>query len=70
MRINIDIEDNLMASAMAAGGYKTKREAVEEGLRLVSRRKIHDDLIALRGQIQWADADKAWARMTQQSKTA
>ena len=32
MRTNIDIDDELMARAMEAGGFKTKREAVEEGL--------------------------------------
>ena len=35
MRTNIEIDDQLMANAMEAGGYKTKREAVEAGLRLI-----------------------------------
>ena len=38
MRTNIDIDDNLMAAAMQGGQYKTKREAVEDGLRLIARR--------------------------------
>ena len=29
MRTNIEIDDDLMAAAMAAGGFKTKKEAVE-----------------------------------------
>ena len=62
MRTNIDIDDDLMAAAMAAGGFKTKREAVEEGLRLVSRRKFYDGLLALRGQLQWDDSDAGWAQ--------
>ena len=62
MRTNIDIDDDLMAAAMAAGGFKTKREAVEEGLRLVGRRKIYDGLLALRGKLQWDDTDEGWAR--------
>jgi Arc/MetJ family transcription regulator len=33
MRTNIDIDDALMAEAMAAIGAKTKKEVVEEGLR-------------------------------------
>ena len=41
MRTNIVIDDKLMADAMAAGGFKTKREAVEEGLRLIKRRKAY-----------------------------
>ena len=32
MRTNIDIDDDLLARAMQAGPYKTKREAVEAGL--------------------------------------
>ena len=61
MRTNIDIDDELMAAAMAAGGFKTKKEAVEEGLRLLRRRKIYEGLLALRGQLQWDDSDAAWA---------
>ncbi|MBK1660498.1 type II toxin-antitoxin system VapB family antitoxin [Paracraurococcus ruber] len=37
MRTNIDIDDALMAEAMARGGYPTKRAAVEEGLRMIVR---------------------------------
>ena len=69
MRTNIDINDDLMAAAMAAGGFKTKREAVEEGLRLVSRRKVYDGLLALRGQLQWDDSDAGWARAAEQPVT-
>jgi Arc/MetJ family transcription regulator len=66
MRTNIDINDDLMAAAMAAGGFKTKREAVEEGLRLVSRRKVYDGLLALRGQLQWDDSDAGWEQKREQ----
>jgi antitoxin ParD1/3/4 len=62
MRTNIEIDDDLMAAAMAAGGFKTKKEAVEEGLRLVRRRKVYEGLLALRGKLQWDDSDEAWAR--------
>jgi antitoxin ParD1/3/4 len=61
MRTNIEIDDDLMAAAMAAGGFKTKKEAVEEGLRLVGRRKVYEGLLALRGKLQWDDSDEAWA---------
>lgn len=61
MRTNIDIDDALMAAAMEAGGFKTKKEAVEEGLRLLRRRKVYEGLLALRGQLQWDDSDTAWA---------
>lgn len=61
MRTNIEIDDALMAAAMAAGGFKTKKEAVEEGLRLVRRRQVYNGLLALRGKLQWDDSDAAWA---------
>jgi len=41
MRTNIEIDDDLMSSAMAACGLPTKRAAVEAGLRI---------LVRLRGQ--------------------
>ena len=66
MRTNIDIDDKVMAAARAAGGFKTKREAVEAGLRLVARRRVYDGLLALRGKLQWDDSDEAWAKVREQ----
>jgi len=57
MRTNIEIDDSLMATAMAAGGYKTKKEAVEQGLRLLARSQTYQKLLALRGKLRWADDD-------------
>ncbi len=37
MRTNIDIDDELMAAAMAATGLPTKKATVEEGLRRLVR---------------------------------
>ena len=62
MRTNIVIDDKLMAAAMAAGGFKTKREAVEEGLRLIARRKAYDALLQARGTLHWDDSDAGWAQ--------
>ena len=55
MRTNIDIDDSLMDSAMRAGPYSTKREAVEAGLQLLARKAAYRDILALRGQLQWDD---------------
>ena len=66
MRTNIEIDDKLMETAMAAGGFKTKREAVEAGLRLVARRRVYDGLLALRGKLQWDDSDEGWAKVREQ----
>lgn len=59
MRTNIVIDDKLMADVMALGGFKTKREAVEEGLRMLKRRKVYDGLRALRGKLTWLGDDQA-----------
>ncbi len=56
MRTNIEIDDKLMTAAMLAGGFSTKREAVEEGLKLIARRKNYARILALGGQIMWSDA--------------
>jgi Arc/MetJ family transcription regulator len=68
VRTNIEIDDDLMAAAMEAGGFKTKKEAVEEGLRLLRRRKVYDGLLALRGKLQWDDSDEGWARTPAQAE--
>ena len=62
MRTNIVIDDQLMADVMASGEFKTKREAVEEGLRLLKRRKAYAAIRAARGTLFWDDSDEAWAR--------
>jgi antitoxin ParD1/3/4 len=59
MRTNIEIDDKLMTAAMRAGGFSTKREAVEEGLKLIARRKSYARILALGGQVMWSDATAA-----------
>lgn len=53
MRTNIDIDDQLMAEAMAASGARTKREAVERGLRALLRDRAVEEFRALRGKMKW-----------------
>ena len=69
MRTNIEIDDKLMQAAMAAGKFKTKREAVEEGLRMIKRRKAYDALLAARGTLHWDDSDEAWLQWRSQQAT-
>lgn len=52
MRTNIEIDDTLMRETLAATGIKTKREAVEEGLRTLLRLKRQAGIRELRG-IGW-----------------
>lgn len=53
MRTNIDIDDELMAEALKASGCKTKKAAVEEGLRLLLRTREQGRIRALRGKLHW-----------------
>ena len=62
MRTNIVIDDKLMADVMAMGDFKTKREAVEAGLRLIQRRKAYAAIRAARGTLFWDDSDETWAK--------
>jgi antitoxin ParD1/3/4 len=53
MRTNIDIDDELMAAAMAAGPFKTKKEAVEAGLVLLERQAAYREILKWKGKLQW-----------------
>ena len=53
MRTNIVIDDQLMADALKATGLDTKKEAVEEGLKLLIRRNRQQDIKKLRGKLKW-----------------
>src|ERR1035438_3395787 len=53
MRTNIVIDDKLMRDALRATGLKTKREAVEEGLRTLLRLRRQAGLRRLRGKLDW-----------------
>jgi Arc/MetJ family transcription regulator len=53
MRTNIVIDDQLMAEAMRVSGCKTKKEAVEQALRLLVRRSQQQEIRNLRGRVRW-----------------
>jgi Arc/MetJ family transcription regulator len=53
MRTNIVIDDKLMRDTLRATGLKTKREAVEEGLRSLLRLKRQAGIRKLRGKLNW-----------------
>lgn len=58
MRTNIDIDDDLMSAALAAGPYRTKREAVEAGLKLLKRQAAARKLLELEGKVAWGWGDE------------
>jgi Arc/MetJ family transcription regulator len=53
MRTNIVIDDKLMSDALKATGLTTKKEAVEEGLRLLVKRNKQQAIRKLRGKLHW-----------------
>jgi Arc/MetJ family transcription regulator len=53
MRTNIEIDDKLMKDTLRATGLKTKREAVELGLRTVLHLRQQERIRQLRGKINW-----------------
>jgi len=53
MRTNIVIDDVLMRDALKATGLKTKREAVEMGLRTLVRLRNQEDVRKFRGKLHW-----------------
>ena len=63
MRTNIVIDDQLMENALKATGLSTKKEAVEEGLRLLVLRSKQQAIRKLRGQLKWeGDLDEMRGR--------
>ena len=53
MRTNVVIEDDLMEEALKVSGLKTKREAVEAGLRLLVQTRRQKRIKRLRGKLEW-----------------
>lgn len=53
MRTNIIIDDQLMQDALRLGGFKTKKETVEEALRLLIRLKQQEQIRKYRGKLYW-----------------
>jgi Arc/MetJ family transcription regulator len=53
VRTNIVIDDKLMRDTLRATGLKTKREAVEEGLRALLRLKRQGEIRKFRGKLNW-----------------
>lgn len=53
MRTNIVIDDELMAQAMHAVNAKTKREAVENGLKILVQLERQTRVRKARGKLRW-----------------
>jgi Arc/MetJ family transcription regulator len=55
MRTNIVIDEKLIADAIKATGARTKKEAVELGLKALIRLKKQEALKGFRGKLRWRD---------------
>jgi len=53
MRTNIVIDDELMANALKATGLNTKKEVVEQGLKLILKQNQQQAVRKLRGKLKW-----------------
>ena len=53
MRTNIVIDEKLMKETLRLTGLKTKREAVELGLRTIVRLRKQEDIRRFRGKLSW-----------------
>jgi Arc/MetJ family transcription regulator len=53
MRTNIVIDDKLMRDTLRATGLKTKREAVELGLRTLLLLRRQGEIRRMRGKLDW-----------------
>jgi len=53
MRTNVVIDDALMSRALRSSGCRTKRDAIESGLKLLVQVNSQKRLRTLKGKIVW-----------------
>jgi Arc/MetJ family transcription regulator len=53
MPTNLAIDDELLEQALTVGGYRTKRETVNEALREFIQRRKRLELLALAGKVEY-----------------
>ncbi len=53
MRTNIEIDDELIQEALRVSGTKTKRAAVEAGLKALIRLNRQRKILDLAGKVHW-----------------
>jgi hypothetical protein len=62
MRTNVEIDDKLMADALKACGARTKREAVELGLKTLLQVGRQAQVRRLKGKVNWVGDLEAMRR--------
>lgn len=59
MRTNVVLDDDLVKSALEVSGLKTKKKAIEEGLKLLIDVHCQKRIKTYRGKLRWSgDLDK------------
>ncbi|MEJ2648921.1 MAG: type II toxin-antitoxin system VapB family antitoxin [Sedimentisphaerales bacterium] len=59
MRTNVVLDDDLIKTALKLSGFKTKKKAIEEGLKLLISLNDQKRLRRFRGKLKWSgDLDK------------
>jgi len=53
MRTNVVIDDRLMEEALKLSGFRTKKEAVEAGLKLLVKFNRQEKIKDFRGRLKW-----------------
>ena len=53
MRTNVVLDDDLVKSALKFSGFKTKKRAIEEGLRLLIQVNRQKKIKDFRGKLKW-----------------
>ena len=54
MRTNVVVDDDLMESALKVSGLRTKKDAIEEGLKLLVQVKHQKEIKRFRGKLKWS----------------
>lgn len=54
MRTNVVIDDKLMESALKVSGLKTKKDAIEAGLKLLVQVRSQEEIKRFRGKLKWS----------------
>ena len=54
MRTNIALDDDLIRMALNLSGFKTKKRAIEEGLKLLVQLNLQKNVRRFRGKLKWS----------------
>lgn len=54
MRTSVVIDDDLMEAALKVSGLRTKKDVIEEGLKLLVQVKGQEAIKGFRGKLKWS----------------